>query len=147
MRRREARPARDVRPVCWGKRTSRRQSLVQQPGGLVEFNGQVAFQSDIASLRAVEAVQQIGQIRYQNLPQPGHQLGFGRAAKLSKIAMRFKKRLLNEVRRVRLSLQTPIDLQAGQQGQVAAVHLQERAERRILPARQVHEVCLASTRR
>ena len=88
---------------------------------MIQLLLQPALQADVTTLGAVVTANQVGQVRRQDLPEPTNKLGLGVAAKLGKMAVRFKKRLLHEVGRIHLTAQAPADLHSRQQCQIIGV--------------------------
>ena len=88
----------------------------------------------VALLGAQVAAHQVGHEPGQDAPQPGGELGFGRAAKLMNVAMRFEAGFLHQVGRVGLALQPPADLRASQQRQVLTIEPEQGAERLAIAA-------------
>jgi WD40 repeat protein len=102
-----------------------RQHLAQQPRRLVQVGRQLALQPGVAALRAEVVPDQVGHPPGENLPQPAQPLFLGGPLEQSEITGDLEEGFLDEVVGVGLALQAAADLQAGQQGQVVAVQLEQ----------------------
>jgi hypothetical protein len=71
----------------------------------------------------------VGQGADEDLPQPGGQLGLGRAEELAELPGGLEERLLDEVGGIEPDPQRLADQRAGDQPQVVAIELQEPAQR------------------
>ena len=80
---------------------------------------------NVACLRPKVMANQMSEFAREDLPQPRAQGFPGAALEIFEPAMGFKTDVLHQVRRIYLALQSPSDLNARQQQQVALMQFQE----------------------
>src|SRR5262249_25961676 len=66
------------------------QTTVEDGKRMFHLQSQLPFQADVASPGTAEMPDEIGKVRYQDLPQPGDQLFFRAPAKLGEVAVRLQ---------------------------------------------------------
>ena len=96
---------------------------------VVQFLLQSPLEATSRRLRFAVAAHQILELRGQYPAQPAEQLGFGRPAKTGKHLMGIQERVLHHVGRVGLARQSAIDLDLGEELEVAATGSQQLAQR------------------
>ena len=89
---------------------------------------------EVAPLAAV-VLDLVGQRAGQDAPQPGDELDArSRPAKSGEFAVGLEERLLDQVRRLELDPQGDADQRPGDQSQIVAIKLQQRAQRGFVAA-------------